>query len=318
MKRYVFTMVIGCAVLASQLSRAQPRPGLRNPGGREGRPGANWNGRRLRGNADANDDGVVDDIEAKQAAESRIEIVKSQLAKIRRRFDENGDGTLDEEEIKKLRNAMESRGGGAGPMRILGMLDTDRDWQISADEEAAAREKLAAFVKEGKPPRPEGQGHGPGMGERFFQNPDTDGNCLIDETEALIVAEKNLEQMRRWMSALKRRAENNPRAPVPPVIAQIDPNRDWEIDEAEAEAFLTRKVDELQERNKRVLKVFDDNGDGALQDAELEAAKKAFEFISAERQAAAGRMGARGKGRPDGENRGFGGQGGGRRGPPNR
>ena len=130
---------------------------------------------------------------------------------------------------------------------------------------------------------PDTNGEG-GRGEMLrgalLQDPDSNGDCLIDDTEARVAAERRVDAGRRLVDRLRQRRAENPNAPYPPLAAELDADRNWDISDAEAEAAVTRTMAELQKRNALVLKHFDTDQDGKLNETELATGKQAFAFMN--------------------------------------
>ncbi|MBN2451753.1 MAG: hypothetical protein JXR77_15300 [Lentisphaeria bacterium] len=271
--------LILAAILATACAWAQPAPGARGGGG----------GLPDRGNADLNRDGTVDDNEAEQAARQRIDAIKAQLEKVMQQFDANGNGRLDDDEKAALENRGQGREGGRMMGRLLGAVDKDGDGSLSKDEEEAAVKAMAGRLKQGRqgdaqpgpgaaggPGGPGGPGGGPGF---MGQDPDTNGDCIIDDTEARVAAERQVDMIRTFVERMRQRAEDDPDMRYPDMLARVDADRNWDVSDEEAKAAVEQQMAELQKRNEIVLKYFDTDQDGALKDGELEAAKKAFAFM---------------------------------------
>jgi hypothetical protein len=266
-------LIIALAALATlAVSKAQPQPPPPHGGEAPGQ------GRVMRGNADTNLDGKVDEVEARQAAQQRLAPLKARMEEFRRQFDTDGDGTLNAQEQAALKNKLAERAGGAGDGRpglgIIGMVDKDGDWKISPEEEKAAVEMMAQRILQG-----EGARGGP-QRPAVAQEPDANGDCIIDDTEARLVAEKRVESARKMIERLRARAQEDPNAPYPPMAAELDTDRNYEVSDAEAGAAVQRLMADMQKRNAIVMKYFDTDKDGALSAAELPAAKTAFAFMN--------------------------------------
>lgn len=254
---------------------------------------------------DANGDGVVDEMEAEQAAQRMFERAEAMLNRIKEKYDTDGDGTLNEAEVKKLQNALEEQGNKMPP--ILSRIDKDNNWNISEEEKTAAIKQTAQRFMRGK----DGGKDGGGKGRRGRIDPDTNGDCLIDENEALEAAKRRIDQTKQWMPKLKERFSAQGEGRFPPMLAMIDTDQNWEISAEEEAAAIKRICEEYQARNELVLKYFDENEDGKLDEAEQAAAKKAMAFAEeGVRNANRRRMGNRGQNRQGRRGRG---QGAGRR-----
>jgi hypothetical protein len=261
------------AVAAITTLWAQPQPPNGGDGPRRG--GA------MLGNADTNGDGKVDAIEAQQAAKQRLDLIRTQMDQARQQFDADGDGTLNPQEQAALKNKLAERttaaAGGAGGGRslaIVGMVDKDGDWKLSPEEEKAALEMITQRVLQGDA--------GGGAMPRPLPppDPDTNGDCIIDDTEARLAAEKRVDFGRKAIDRLRERAKDNPEAPYPPLAAELDSDRNYDVSDAEAQAAVERTMADLQKRNAIVLKYFDTDKDGKLSAAETPAAKAAFAFMN--------------------------------------
>jgi Ca2+-binding EF-hand superfamily protein len=258
-------------VAASTALWAQPQPQPPAPGGDGPRRGAGA------GNADANGDGKVDEVEAQQAAQQRLELIKTQLQQARQQFDADGDGTLNAQELAALKSKMAERGTAAGGGRgaaMVGLVDKDGDWTLSPVEEKAALDLIAQRVLQGD------GGRGDTPRGQPAPDPDTNGDCIIDDTEARLEAEKRVDQGRKMIDRLRERAKENPDAPVPPMIAELDTDRNYDVSDAEAQTAVERIMADLQKRNAIVLKYFDADKDGKLSATELPVAKAAFAFMN--------------------------------------
>jgi hypothetical protein len=278
MKRWFLTLAATAAIVTL---RGQPQP---PPPDAEGprRPG-------LMGNADTNGDGKVDEVEAQQAAKQRLAALKARLDQARQQFDTDGDGQLNAQEQAALKNRMAERGrGGPALEGIIAMVDKDGDWQLNPEEEAAALQALVQRIQQGE------DGRGDPMRGAPPPDPDANGDCIIDDTEARLAAEKRVDLGRKLIDRLRERNAGNPNAPYPPMAAELDTDRNLDVSDAEAQAGVARVMAELQKRNAVVLKYFDTDKDGTLGAAELPVAKTAFAFMNEvrpERPEFADRMG---------------------------
>jgi hypothetical protein len=188
---------------------------------------------------------------------------------------------------------------------------------------------VAALHSQPQPPPPP-DGGGPRRAG-LLADADTNGDCMIDDTEARLMAEKRVDMGRKMIDRLRERTADNPGAPYPPMAAELDTDRNLDVSDAEAQAAVARIMAELQKRNEIVLKYFDTDKDGTLNAAELPVAKTAFAFMNEvrpERPEFADRIGemmrerfrdrdTEGRPRPEGRGDGRRGQGRGERpGPP--
>ncbi len=261
--------IIALATLAVvSVLRAQPQPPQPVGGDAPRRGGAMF------GNADTNGDGKVDEVEAQQAAKQRLDLIKTQLDQARQQFDADGDGALNAQEMAALKNKMAERADGGRALAIAAMVDKDGDWKLSPEEEKAALTAIAQRVKEGEG----GRGEMPrGM---VAPDPDANGDCIIDDTEARLAAEKRVDLGRKLIERLRERSKDNPEAPYPPPAVELDTDRDYHVSDAEAQAAVQRIMADLQKRNATVLKYFDTDKDGKLSATELPPAKAAFAFMN--------------------------------------
>ncbi len=226
--------------------------------------------------ADQNGDGQVDEAEAEQFAQTRLDHIKQGLETLVKKFDANGDGTLDADEQAKMKNEVAERGG----RDVNGMLkrfDKDGDFKLSEAEEAEA---VKGFVAQAKRGGNEGGQKAGREGQRRMEptDPDTNGDGIVDEQEARVEAERRVEMARKQLEMFKQRQAQNPDVKMPGFMALVDPNQDGELSGEEANAIIERVMAEFEQRNELVLKIFDDNKDGLLDAGELVAAKKAFEY----------------------------------------
>jgi len=295
MKRWLATLA--ALTLSGVLwAQPQPPPPEGGEGPRRGPPPPS---------ADANGDGKVDETEANQAAKQRLDMLKKRLEETVKQFDADGDGTLNAQEQAALKNKMAERGGNRGLAATAGMIDTNGDWKLSPEEEAAALKAMAQRLQQGEGARGD-MARGPAA-----QDPDTNGDCMIDDTEARVVAERRVDIGRKLIERLRERAAENPDVPYPPMVAELDTDRNLDVSDAEAQAAVQRLMAELQKRNAIVLKYYDGDKDGKLNDTELAAAKTAFAFmreVRPEGLPGADRFGEamrerfrEGRGRPDGD-----------------
>ena len=150
MKAWMMIAAVGFALLASDAgarNRGKERGTVMEVGRRAGRADKQRRGGMVE--PDTNQDGVVDETEAKEAAKRMIEDAKKRLDSFREKFDADGDGALNEAELKKLNNSLEERGRPAP--RFLRLIDSNEDWTISAEEEEAAMDKMVQrFQNRGK------------------------------------------------------------------------------------------------------------------------------------------------------------------------
>ena len=237
--------------------------------------------------ADANGDGQIDEAEAEQFARNRSAQLRKQLDTVVKRFDANGDGALDDDETAKMKNQIAERGG-KDPVPGLRMIDKDGDFKISDEEEAAAVKAFVAQARKGgkapaaKQRRPDGH--------RPQADPDANSDGIVDEQEARAAAERRLEMIRKQLEAFAERKARDPNAKLPPFMAMFDPNGDGELSGEEANTIVEQQMGEFEVRNALVLKIFDDNKNGVLDDMELVMAKKAFAYAEETRKAMGERM----------------------------
>lgn len=199
-------------------------------------------------------------------------------------LDTDGDGLLSENEIDAAAAALRERLNNRNE-RVLRRFDKDGDGQLSSDEQSAAAE-----AKQRRQHRGQHRKHG-AFGKRMFERMDQNGDFLIDDAE-----------LDRGLSELEGRlAERNAAGP----LARFDQDGDGQLNDAEQtalrEAFTAMgradKADELIERlqsgniqpeidavrdriaarvneyNNRMLKRFDTNNDGKIDDDERAAAQ---------------------------------------------
>jgi len=253
----------------------RPRPEGQRPEGQRQRP----EGERMEmPDPDLNGDGVVDDEEAAQYAKARLAQVKNSLDTMVKRFDANGDGVLDAQEQERMRNQLAERGGGRDPLAMLRRFDKDGDFRLSAEEEEEALEAFAAQAKQ--PPRAGREVQPGGEPQRGFQppDPDTNGDGIVDEQEARVEAERRVEMARRQLEMFRERRAQNPDVQLPAFMAAFDTNQDGELNGEEANAIVATVMAEFEERNALVLKLFDENGDGVFDEAELASLRKAARY----------------------------------------
>lgn len=262
------------------------------PDGKKGGKARGGGGKNFMQQVDANGDGQIDDAEAEQFAVNRADQFKKQLATIVQKFDANGDGTLDEDEIAKMKNDIGERGG-KDPTRFLKRIDKNGDFKVSEEEETAAIKGVIAQVKragggKGAPQKAQ-------AARRRQPDPDTNGDCIVDEQEARTMAERRVEMIRKQLEMFKQRQAQNPEVKMPSFMAMVDTNKDGELSGEEANTVIEQVMKQFEDRNKLVLKIFDDNKDGVLDEVEQIAAKKAFLYASETQQANARRMGQAGR-----------------------
>ena len=156
----------------------------------------------------------------------------------------------------------------------------------------------------------ERRGDRPNRPERV--NPDTNGDCIVDDTEAVAAADRMIARFRtRNEFVLKRFDEDGDGTlsaaeitkletamsehdrQAPKVIENIDADHNWVISDAEAETAKTNMIERFRTRNAKVLEKFDADKDGQLTGDEIDAAKKAMEEV---RQRARERRGQEGQG----------------------
>ena len=240
---------------------------------------------------DANGDGQVDDEEAENFARTRAEHLKKQLETIVRKFDANGDGALDADEAAKMKNQLAERGG-KDPSRFLKQIDKDGDFKISEEEETNAVEGFVTRARQAGKAKAGKQGGRDGQQARTRQvvDPDTNGDCIVDEQEARVEAERRVAMARKQLEMFKQRQAQNPEVKMPRFMAMVDTNKDGELSGEEANAIVEKVMQEFAKRNELILKIFDDNKDGALDDAEQAAAKKALLYMKETQRMNAERM----------------------------
>jgi len=255
--------------LAAQAQRADKKGGKAHGGGKAAMQ-----------QIDANGDGQVDDEEAENFARTRAEHLKKQLETILRKFDANGDGALDADEVAKMKNQLAERGG-KDPSRFLKQIDKDGDFKISEEEEANAVQNFVTRARQAGKAKAGKQGARDGKQARTRQvvDPDTNGDCIIDEQEARIEAERRVEMARKQLERFKQRQAQNAQVKMPWFMAMVDTNKDGELSGEEANAIVEKVMQDFGKRNELILEIFDDNKDGALDDAEQVAAKKALLYM---------------------------------------
>jgi len=228
---------------------------------------------------DANGDGVVDDAEAQRAAELLMERIAAQVERFRERFDEDGDGKLGAAEQEKLKTRYEASGKQL-PASLKG-LDANGDWAVTEDEEAAFVQRMVKRYKQtgAKGGKRATAAKQQASKRNLAQDPDTNGDGLIDEEEGSAAVNQRLEMMRAWLPRMKKRAEEQGADKVPAFVSVVDTNGDWELSTAEEEALGALMMTQFQERNELVLKMYDTDGDGKLSGAEKPAAAKAAELF---------------------------------------
>jgi Ca2+-binding EF-hand superfamily protein len=266
--------------LAAQAQRADKKGGKARGGGKAAMQ-----------QIDANGDGQVDDEEAENFARTRAEHLKKQLETIVKKFDANGDGALDADEAAKMKNQLAERGG-KDPSRFLKQIDKDGDFKISEEEETNAVEGFVTRARQAGKAKAGKQGARDGQQARTRQvvDPDTNGDCIVDEQEARIEAERRVGMARKQLEMFKQRQAQNPEVKMPRFMAMVDTNKDGELSGEEANAIVEKVMQEFAKRNELILKIFDDNKDGALDDAEQAAAKKALLYMKETQRMNAERM----------------------------
>ena len=247
-------------VLATTCTWAQPK----GKHARAGRP-----------EPDANGDGVVDEMEATQAAQGMLERAEKMLNRFKEKYDADGDGALNEIEVQKLRNSFEENGRKVPG--FLKMIDTDQNWAFSEAEKAAALKQAVQRFTQGEG-KGKGKGEGKGQKGRGRVNPDTNGDCLIDAAESQAAAKARIEMVKKHMGRMKERFQGREDGRFPHMLAVVDTNQDWEISPDEEAAASAKMLVEHKARNELVLKHFDADGSGDLSASEQAAAKKATAF----------------------------------------
>jgi len=86
-------------------------------------------------NPDINGDGVVDNEEAKEAAEHLAQSLSTVIDRIRESYDTDGDGRLNDVEMERMKSSLEDKG--LRYPKFVERLDTNHDWAVSEDERAA-------------------------------------------------------------------------------------------------------------------------------------------------------------------------------------
>ncbi len=251
---------------------------------------------------DLNGDGVVDDEEAAQYGKARLEQVTKSLETLVKRFDANGDGILDDEEQARMKNQLAEHGGGRDPLAMLKRFDKDGDFRLSADEQAEAQKAFAAQAKQPRGGQP-GQPGRDGQRGPQLADPDANGDGIVDEQEARAEAERRIEMARRQLEMFKERQAQNPDVQMPAFMAAFDTNQDGELNGEEANAIVDRVMAEFEERNATVLKIFDENGDGVFDEAEMASLKKAVRYHQEMQRQTMQRMGMGPGGGPGGPER---------------
>lgn len=278
MKRQVLMVLIASLFLGVCMAQQQ--------GGKKKRQGPKGGRKSWFQRADANGDGIIDDTEAEQVAANQLKWMQKRGQALVQQYDANGDKKLDEAELAKARDELEKKGQGKmldRQLKQFKQLDTDGDWEISPDEEAQATKAIVARTKKlkkqgakaGANPRQRGnkgaQGGGPRQAQRLWVNPDTNGDCIIDDTEIRNAAERAVELVRKMLAAQKKRTPGQ-------TMKGIDPNENWELDPDEATTIAEKVVGIYQNQNEAVLKFFDRDEDGVLSESELASAKRAMLF----------------------------------------
>lgn len=206
----------------------------RGRGGRAGAGGPGEGGRAAwaeRANPDTNGDGVVDDTEAKIAADQAIARAANVLNRIKGRHDTDGDGTLNEAETAALLNALEEKGRSVP--KLVTRIDTDKDWNISEEEEVAFAEHMTSRLQNKGGVRA-------GLAREERVDPDTNGDCIVDEAEQAAAIKRAVERLTAGFR------QRNAR-----ILEHFDVNTDGKLDEAEqakAKEALEARRARMQER----------------------------------------------------------------------
>lgn len=195
-----------------------------------------------------------DNVGATAAAAAKPEGVQ-QLQELMRRFDLDGDGNLDDAERAATKEAMKREkidlpvaGTTATPdtpkakwREMLAQFDKNKDGRLDNEERAAAR-KMAAE-----------RGFGPGEDARaeLLKRFDTNGNGRLDEDERAAIPER-----------LRKR--------IAMMAGSAKPDRETAKQEASLEDGLRAAV----AGNPALLKKFDEDKDGNLNDREWAVARK--------------------------------------------
>ncbi len=205
---------------------------------------------------------------------------------ILQQFDKNGDGKLDEAEKRAIRDSFMKR------------FDKNGDGKIDEAEKRAARE---AFMKRRGGPGKDGKGR-PGKGrpgrfdrQAILKRFDKNGDGKLDEAERQAAREAFMK--RRGGPGKDGKGRPGKGRPGQfdraAILKQFDKNGDGKLDEAERqaarEAFMKRRGGPGKAGKGRpgkgrpggldraaILKQFDKNGDGKLDEAERQAAREAF------------------------------------------
>ena len=138
--------ICAAVLLSAALAAAQPGQGRRDL-----RDRANPRGALIkemlasRANPDTNGDCLIDDEEADAAVRKTLDGLAKELAERTALFDNDGDGRLDAEEIKRLQNAMVDKTRARPP--LLDRVDANGDWQLSEEEVTAAGDRLRELYR---------------------------------------------------------------------------------------------------------------------------------------------------------------------------
>jgi len=130
-------------------------------------------------------------------------------------------------------------------------------------------------------------------------NPDTNGDCLIDDDEARIGAEEDVKRLAELLERFSRdfdtdgdgvlspeerkRLENNlyDRGRKPPrLLEKLDTNHDWRLSDEEKELARKHLTAIFKRRNQQILERFDANGNGKLDEPEKDKARAFLESLS--------------------------------------
>ncbi len=93
-------------------------------------------------NPDTNGDFLISPEEARVAARQTVKNMEAFFREVLARFDTDGDGVIEPEEAMRIRNLL-AENGRKRP-RILDVVDSDGDWNLSDKEADAAERRLLA------------------------------------------------------------------------------------------------------------------------------------------------------------------------------
>ncbi|MCA9312120.1 MAG: hypothetical protein KDA21_12985 [Phycisphaerales bacterium] len=216
-----------------------PGIGQFGPGGQASDRGPGMR-ERLRERVDLDGDGTVSEAERAAAREAHDARKAERIAEVMARFDVDGDGLLNAEEVAELLDrGQRGPGGPGGP----------------GDMEFGGPERRGFGGPDGRR-GPGGRMDRRGMLEHF----DTDGDGTLSDAEreaARAEGKQRLDDFRGRM------------------LEQFDTNGDGELDATEREAAHQARRAEMEARRAEILKEFDADGDGQLNKEEREAAHEA-------------------------------------------